>query len=38
MTDNTISNSEQMDMWQSWVEIKYYSVTYFECITELDAL
>ena len=25
-------------MWQSQVEIKYYSVTYFECITKFDAL
>ena len=25
-------------MWQSWMEIKYYSVTYFERITKFDAL
>ena len=27
-----------MYMWQSWIEIKYYSVVYFERITEFDAL
>ena len=25
-------------MWQSRIEIEYYSVAYFECITEFDAL
>ena len=25
-------------MWQSQIEIEYYSVAYFECITEFDAL
>ena len=25
-------------MWQSQIEIEYYSVVYFECITEFDAL
>ena len=27
-----------MHMWQSRIEIKYYSVVYFECITEFDTL
>ena len=25
-------------MWQSRIEIEYYSVAYFECITKFDAL
>ena len=25
-------------MWQSWIEIEYYSVMYFKCITEFDTL
>ena len=25
-------------LWESRIEIKYYSVTYFECITEFDVL
>ena len=25
-------------MWQSRIEIKYYSFAYFECITEFDVL
>ena len=25
-------------MWQSWIELKYYSVTYFKRITEFDVL
>ena len=25
-------------MWQSWIEIEYCSVTYFECITKFDTL
>ena len=25
-------------MWQSWIEIEYYSVVYFERITKFDAL
>ena len=25
-------------MWQSWIEIKYYSVVYFKCITVFDTL
>ena len=28
----------QLHMWQSRIEIEYYSVAYFECITEFDAL
>ena len=28
----------QLDMWQSRIEIEYYFVTYFERITEFDAL
>ena len=28
----------EMYMWQSWIEIEYYSVVYFECITEFDTL
>ena len=27
-----------MHMWQSRIEVKYYSVMYFECITDFDAL
>ena len=27
----------QPHMWQSWTEIEYYSVAYFEHITEFDA-
>ena len=27
----------QPHMWQSWIEIEYYSVAYFEHITEFDA-
>ena len=27
-----------VNMWQSWIEIKYYSVPYFKCITEFDVL
>ena len=30
--------SLQMYMWQSWVEIKYYSVAYFERVTVFEAL
>ena len=32
--------SEQtgIDLWQSRIEIQYYSITYFERITEFDAL
>ena len=25
-------------MWQSWVEIEHYSVTYFDCVTAFEAL
>ena len=25
-------------VWQSRIEIEYYSVAYFECITEFDVL
>ena len=25
-------------LWQSWIEIEYYSVVYFERITEFDTL
>ena len=25
-------------VWQSWIEIEYYSVAYFERITEFDML
>ena len=25
-------------MWQSQIEIEYYSLTYFKCITKFDAL
>ena len=28
----------RMYMWQSWIEIKYYSIAYFERITDLDTL
>ena len=27
-----------LHMWQSWIEIKHYSVVYLEYITEFDAL
>ena len=23
-------------MWQSWVDIEHYSVTYFDCVTMFD--
>ena len=26
------------NMWQSWIEFEYYSVAYFEDITEFDVL
>ena len=26
------------NMWQSWVEIEYYSVAQFDCITAFEAL
>ena len=31
-----VHNEEHM--WQSWIEIEYYSVTYFKRITEFDML
>ena len=36
--DNTTLTHCEMHMWQSQIEIEYYSVAYFECITEFDAL
>ena len=27
-----------MHMWQSQIEIEYYSIAYFECMTEFDAI
>ena len=29
---------EQTHMWQSRVEIKHYSVTYFDCVTAFEVL
>ena len=26
------------NMWQSWIKLEYYSVAYFECITEFELL
>ena len=31
-------NGRLPHMWQSRIEIEYYSVVYFECITEFDVL
>ena len=31
-------NSQQLQMWQSHVEIEGYSIVYFGCITALEAL
>ena len=28
---------EEAHMWQSWIELEYYSVTFFERTTEFDA-
>ena len=34
----SIRNLSRMNMWQSRIEIEYYSVAYFERITEFDVL
>ena len=36
--NHKLSQNQIWDMWQSWTEIEYYSVAYFEHITEFDAL
>ena len=34
----TVATCIRSHVWQSWIEIQYYSVAYFERITEFDAL
>ena len=29
---------DEMHMWQSWIEIEYYFIAYFERITEFGSL
>ena len=36
--EGTCNSLAYKDMWQSLIEIEYYSVAYFERITEFDAL
>ena len=35
---NAINMLEMLYMWQSQIEIEYYSIAYFERITEFDVL
>ena len=35
---NVLASHLIVHLWQSRIEIKYYSVVYFECITKFDAL
>ena len=35
---HTQEMGESIHMWQSRIKLEYYSITYFECITEFDVL
>ena len=37
-TIQPVTGLKQSYMWQSWIEIEYYSIAYFDRITEFDAL